>query len=719
MPLIARALTTMVLAASLPAPALAARGDLRYFMTYPELQTAGNHAGLSAAAVQPDGKVVVAGTAYQGANFANGDWIVARIVPATGALDGTFGTGGVVRIALDLRASGQDTASAVAIGPGGRIYVAGSAESAGTGSDMAVVALTPAGARETAFGPQGVRTADFAANSFDRAMAIAVDPDSGNVTLGGIAGGNPSGFGLLRLDPSGQPVSGFGTAGRVATPIGGAFADQVADLVARPNGGILAVGTADMGSTTSDLAAVAYDALGQPGTPRIHANPGSDTAQDAELLGARVAIALDHRTDQGVVTTRITGLDPATLDLDGAFGGATFGTPSLFGGLAPDPAAGGLVALGIGPFGGSRDALQFAFVGADGRPAGTIRNHPGTADRQELAGAVVRVPGSAGGRQQQSDDLFLMVGQGTNDPQAQPPKGDLPVVGAIESSAGGSVPPPEDCVLALDVKKAPDTGLIDNMGSSIGGVPTQTAGRHARWNVTVTNTGTCRAAGLSMTDVLTGFSGRSFSMIPSIQGTPEPQFPQQIPGQTVVEGAGSHTVTVPLPDLGPGDSVFLLSEGVWTKEGEIVNDARVRHGATGRTFTSNLSKIIATPRPQAAVTGVTKGGFKGTAAPRPPARKPMAVEPEAFRLAKVEVAIRTATGCRRVTSAKGRLKASRAKGCPPLWIKARGTARWRLELARNLPRGRYLVSARATNRAGIAGTAFSFKDRSRVRLRVR
>jgi hypothetical protein len=51
--------------------------------------------------------------------------------------------------------------------------------------------------------------------------------------------------------------------------------------------------------------------------------------------------------------------------------------------------------------------------------------------------------------------------------------------------------------------------------------------------------------------------------------------------------------------------------------------------------------------------------------------------------------------------APGRL--GRARSCHrPLELLARGTARWRLSIRAHLPRGRYLVTARAIDTAGNA-----------------
>src|SRR5262245_52046565 len=83
----------------------------------------GQNADTAAAiAIQADGKIVVAGKA-QGPNN-NLDFAIARFL-STGAPDPDFGDNGKVRIPFDGGGSNDDEAFAVAIQPDGKIVVAG------------------------------------------------------------------------------------------------------------------------------------------------------------------------------------------------------------------------------------------------------------------------------------------------------------------------------------------------------------------------------------------------------------------------------------------------------------------------------------------------------------------------------------------------------------------------------------------------------------------
>jgi uncharacterized delta-60 repeat protein len=89
--------------------------------------------GAEAVAVQPDGKIVVAGTSYQSQAGTGYDFAVARLED-DGTLDQSFGDGG--RALTDF--GPDDGAVGVAIQPDGKIVVAGMTSQPGTGLDFAV-----------------------------------------------------------------------------------------------------------------------------------------------------------------------------------------------------------------------------------------------------------------------------------------------------------------------------------------------------------------------------------------------------------------------------------------------------------------------------------------------------------------------------------------------------------------------------------------------------
>ena len=107
-------------------------------------------------ALQPDGKIVVAGATSAGTR----DMLVARFQPA-GVLDTTFGVGGVPTVDF----GGNDAATGVALLPDGRILVAGTGvaplrrRARPPGGDPAAGPARPAADGPAAAGPGGPGTA--------------------------------------------------------------------------------------------------------------------------------------------------------------------------------------------------------------------------------------------------------------------------------------------------------------------------------------------------------------------------------------------------------------------------------------------------------------------------------------------------------------------------------------------------------------------------------
>jgi uncharacterized delta-60 repeat protein len=114
--------------------------------------------------VLPDGKIVVVGTtAPSFYHFIGGgaDFAVARYT-ADGSLDATFGDGGIVVTSIDAADDPDDAgsptidvAAAVAVSPGGKLVVVGSASRYPGGGDIAVVRYNADGSLDRTFGGDG------------------------------------------------------------------------------------------------------------------------------------------------------------------------------------------------------------------------------------------------------------------------------------------------------------------------------------------------------------------------------------------------------------------------------------------------------------------------------------------------------------------------------------------------------------------------------------
>ncbi len=190
-----------------------------------------------ATAVQPDGKILVAGRSAEHLQ----DFAMIRL-ERDGAIDPTFGTGGIVMTDF---AGGSDTIRAIALQADGKIVAAGVSTVAATGNDFALARYSSDGTLDASFGTGGKLTTPIGPDS-DTAYAVLVQPD-GKIVVGGDSsrGSNQTGvdFALARYTSAGVLDAAYGTNGIVLTDIatnGGR--DSIYALARQPDGKIVAVG---------------------------------------------------------------------------------------------------------------------------------------------------------------------------------------------------------------------------------------------------------------------------------------------------------------------------------------------------------------------------------------------------------------------------------------------------------------------------------------------
>jgi uncharacterized delta-60 repeat protein len=202
-----------------------------------------------AVALQPDGKIVVAGHEY---NYAtdDSDFFVARYHP-DGSRDETFSGDGI--LTMDFGGH-DDRAKAVVVQPDGKIIVAGSSVELDTedvpSRDFALARYNPNGSLDPTFSGDGKRTTDFAE---DTAHDIALQPD-GKIVVGGSASGD---IAVVRYHEDGSLDSSFSGDGRVTAGLTGAPRDQVGAIAIQPDEKIVAAG-----GTAGDFALARFDADG-------------------------------------------------------------------------------------------------------------------------------------------------------------------------------------------------------------------------------------------------------------------------------------------------------------------------------------------------------------------------------------------------------------------------------------------------------------------------
>jgi uncharacterized delta-60 repeat protein len=207
--------------------------------------TIGSSAGASDLVLQPDGKIVLAGSAQEG-------FALARYNP-DGSLDPSFGGDGTVTTPIG-------AATSLALQPDGKLVAAGVSGS-GTGSnrDFALARYNTDGSLDTSFDGDGTVTTAIGSGE-DHASALALQPDGKIVAAGWTDNGNYD-FALVRYNPNGSLDPSFGAGGKVTTALGPNH-DLIDALVRQPDGTLVAGGLSESLSTNDTFTVARYQADG-------------------------------------------------------------------------------------------------------------------------------------------------------------------------------------------------------------------------------------------------------------------------------------------------------------------------------------------------------------------------------------------------------------------------------------------------------------------------
>jgi uncharacterized delta-60 repeat protein len=221
----------------------------------------------SAIALQADGKIVLTGQIIYTSTSDKPDIFVSRY-NADGSPDSSFGTNG--RVTTDFFGR-EDSASALLIQPDGKIVVAGAAYTGDTStgiesSSIALARYNADGSLDSSFGTNGKLTTDFA-DRFSLARAITVQTD-GKLVVAGKAMFKPAivndDIAVLRYNTDGSLDSTFGTGGFVLKDI--SATDDAYDVVLQANGQIVVGGTAANPAQADELNDFALLRLNTDGT---------------------------------------------------------------------------------------------------------------------------------------------------------------------------------------------------------------------------------------------------------------------------------------------------------------------------------------------------------------------------------------------------------------------------------------------------------------------
>jgi len=203
-------------------------------------------------ALQPDNKLIVAGSNFSGSDY---DFALARY-NGDGSLDPTFGADG--KVTTDF-GSGDNEAQAVALQPDGKIIAAGGSFIGDPNNDdfvdFALARYSNNGSLDTTFDGDGMVNTDFGGKG-DNSSAIILQPD-GKIILVGGAGGSNYDFALARYNGDGSLDATFGTGGKVTTDFSNSD-DFGIDATLQPDGKIVVTGTSSNGSD-KDFALARYN----------------------------------------------------------------------------------------------------------------------------------------------------------------------------------------------------------------------------------------------------------------------------------------------------------------------------------------------------------------------------------------------------------------------------------------------------------------------------
>jgi uncharacterized delta-60 repeat protein len=248
----------------------------------------------TAVAIQTDGKLVVVGQTYKHNDYSDEDFVVTRY-NSDGTLDPTFGRGGKVRTDFPGLAA---VPSSVAIQPDGKIVVAGGAFPLFTFlGDFKVVRYNSNGTLDTSFGSGGIVTSSFPGQG-SYAFALALQSDGRIIAAGtdfvdfSSEDNSNTDFALARYNVDGSPDTTFGGGtGQLTTDFDG-FNDDVFSILIQPDNKLVAFGSAKNPANFYDFAACRYLAdgtidttFGVSGKVRTDfGDHGWDRAQSAVLL---------------------------------------------------------------------------------------------------------------------------------------------------------------------------------------------------------------------------------------------------------------------------------------------------------------------------------------------------------------------------------------------------------------------------------------------------
>ncbi|HRD52650.1 MAG TPA: delta-60 repeat domain-containing protein [Flavobacteriales bacterium] len=293
-------------------------------------------------ALQPDGRIVCAGTARPSITDVQSILVVRYLVDGT--LDPAFGSGGytIVEAPFDNTSYAHD----VVVAPDGSILVCGFSDTDDSGDfEVLVVKLSADGTLDPSFGTGGLAP-QFIGNTNlnSRARGLALQSD-GRIVLATEGRADTTIYGTIwgvRLHPDGTMDGSFGVNGLLLNFEDGDYAQEVS---IGANDEVFLVGHGSIQGSLIDLIGVRYDAAGQNGVQSYY-----ECSSTVALLGCGAwmqadggALALGMGADEIHITK---WMPDGSLDPDFGLGGVVSETAVSIGSVGGDSGGFGVDANG-------------------------------------------------------------------------------------------------------------------------------------------------------------------------------------------------------------------------------------------------------------------------------------------------------------------------------------------------------------------------------------
>ncbi|MEY2562484.1 MAG: hypothetical protein QOH88_677 [Verrucomicrobiota bacterium] len=208
----------------------------------------GNGGLANALLIQPDGKIVLAGSA---SDPIGGNSVFALVrYNSDGSLDTTFNGNGRVTTTFP---GSSAVINAIARQADGKLVVAGSSSDSTTfQSVFALARYNVDGTLDTTFDGDGRVTTDFAGVTFEEAHAVAIQAD-GKIVAAGLGS---SSFAVTRYNTNGSLDNSFDGDGKVTTAFGGSF-EEANGIAIQSDQKIVVVGSTALSVASEDNFAIA------------------------------------------------------------------------------------------------------------------------------------------------------------------------------------------------------------------------------------------------------------------------------------------------------------------------------------------------------------------------------------------------------------------------------------------------------------------------------